>query len=83
MEKITKEDFGKWAKQNHWLKVNVMDTPQGHQVTYLTPCGGLRAAIYNLQGEFYQVASLGPPEPQGQTINFGSMKGFPPIVGKG
>jgi len=67
MEKIDKFTFAKWAKQNHWLKINEMPTPNGRQETYLTPAGGIRAIIYDLPGNLFQVASLGPPEPQGQS----------------
>lgn len=81
MEKIPKETFGKWAKHNNWLKVNELSTPNGLQETYLTPVGTLRAIIYDLQGNFIQVASLGPPEPQappGPDL----LKGMP-FIGKG
>lgn len=89
MEKVTKEIFAKWAKHNNWLKVNELSTNNGRQETYLLPSGGLRAIIYDLESNFYSVASLGPPEPPappGFTGGLGDLlggKGFPSIGGKG
>lgn len=81
MEEIDKEAFGEWAKQNNWLKVNELSTPNGRQETYLTPVGTLRGIIYDLKGNFTQVANLGPPEPQSPP-GPGFLTGMP-VMGKG
>lgn len=81
MEKINKELFDKWAKQSHWLKVNELPTPDGCQEIYLTPSGGLRTIIYDLEGNFFKVGSLGPPDPQGPPSNL--LKGHLPFMDRG
>jgi hypothetical protein len=87
MIKLTKEEFLKWAEDNHWLKTIENPTPNGRQDTYMTPAGSLAIAIYDIKGELQNVGALvfTPPAQGPQPTKFpfdisGGMGGkrFPP-----
>jgi hypothetical protein len=61
MDKLTKEDFEKWAKENGWLAVDEPTNPNGRQVNFVTPQGNFVAAIYNLEGKLVAAVPLPPP----------------------
>lgn len=50
-EKLTKEAFEQWVKDNKWLQIGEAPTTNGRQFTYLAPSGEVTMAIYNLKGE--------------------------------
>jgi hypothetical protein len=63
--KLTKEEFLKWAEENHWLKTNENPNTNGRLDIYMTPAGNCAAAIYDIKGELQQVQPvvLIPPPP--------------------
>ena len=60
MEAITKETFNHWAQKNNWMQVNDAATPNGRQVTFMTPSGNIVIAMYDLFGN---LNSFGQPMP--------------------
>ena len=64
MEKIKREDFATWVKENNWLKINEVGNPNGHQLTYLTPAGEFIIVQYDLNSELYGVAKPAPAPAQ-------------------
>jgi hypothetical protein len=67
MEKLTKEAFGQWVKDNNWLQIDERSTPNGRQVIYLSPAGQVTIAIHTLSGDL-QIAQPMPvpmPTPRG------------------
>ena len=83
MEKIKKEDFEKWVKESKWLLISEVATPNGRQITYLSPAGQITIAIYNLNGDL-QIAQPMPvpmpvPVPRGPSpLDFLGGSQFPP-----
>ncbi len=68
MEKLTKEDFEQWVKDNKWLQIGEAPTPNGRQPTFLTPSGNLIIAMYDLKGNLEKVGQLVPaPMPRGSS----------------
>lgn len=64
MDKIKREDFETWLKGCNWFKINEVGTPNGQQLTYLTPAGEFVIAQYNLERELHQVVKPMPALPQ-------------------
>lgn len=80
MEKLKKEDFEKWVKENKWLKISEAPNPNGRQDSFLTPAGNIIIAIHDLSGNLFQIAILGPaPAPQ-NPLGFSRP---PPFISKG
>ena len=63
MEKLDKEKFEAWAKENNWLHIAETPSPNGRQNTYLTPSGNLMISVYDLEGKLAGVAQLVPQPP--------------------
>jgi hypothetical protein len=61
--KLVKEDFLKWAEENHWFKTNEQPNTNGRVDIYMTPSGNLAAAVYNIAGELQQVIPVVPMPP--------------------
>ena len=60
MDAITRETLNKWAQKSNWMRVNEAATPNGRQVTFLTPSGNMVIAVYDLKGNLH---SIGQPVP--------------------
>ena len=83
MAKPTKEEFLKWAEDNHWLKTNENPTTNGRQDVYMTPAGNVAIAVYDIKGELQNVGALVfTPPAQGRPPTFpldlGGGRRFPP-----
>lgn len=50
-EKLTKEVFEQWVKDNKWLQIGEAPTTNGRQFTYLAPSGEVTMAIQNINGD--------------------------------
>jgi hypothetical protein len=82
MEKITKENLEAWIKENNWLQTDEADTPDGHQIVYLTPAGEFIYVQHSLNGEIKIFKRMPVPVQGGQQrriINLGG--GQPGFLG--
>jgi len=79
MEKLTREEFEKWAKDEHWLLIEKPLNPNGEQYTYLTPAGNIDAIVFDLSGKLLGVVQIPAPQVQTQTFRLPGT----PFLGKG
>jgi hypothetical protein len=63
MEKLTKEAFEQWVKDNKWLQISEGSTPNGRQVIYLSPAGQVTIAIHTLSGDLQIAQPMPVPMP--------------------
>ena len=64
MDKIERKFFEVWMKECNWFKINEVGTPNGPQVTHLTPAGEFVIAQYDLKGDLQQIVKPMPALPQ-------------------
>jgi hypothetical protein len=86
MDKIDKEAFEAWIKENNWFKVGEGGNANGQQRNYLTPAGEFVFVQYNLEGEVLGISKPMPMPVQSKVsghfpIDFrggGKLPGMPP-----
>jgi hypothetical protein len=84
MERLTREEFHKWAEEQHWLLISEDANPQGRQNTYVNPLGDGVVAVFNLEGKLLgTVKIVPPPPPQPQGVRIPGLGGLPGFQGKG
>jgi hypothetical protein len=76
MANPTRDEFEKYAKDNHWLKVDEPANPAGRQFNFVTPEGNFVVALFNLEGQLLTAVPM-PSMAQISTQGRG-LPGFPP-----
>lgn len=76
MESITKEVFLAWAEKANWLLIAEAATPQGRQLSFITPAAGaLTFVIFDLKSTLFSIAQpIAQPLPQSPQVGIPILK---------